>query len=220
MTVVAAMGDDRAIRNLIWSTHGALFNTRPAITYAISHTLNDLGLTAPLNVIDELARRPIAQCLATLARRFGAPPDALRQRFDAIYDALPADNQPPFDGAPEVCRWIVAQGGRNIAVTPRDPQPAQILLTAHDLAGQFAGLLSPAQGYPAPPDPAIVQAALRLHDLKPAETALVAAYEEDIRAGQAAGIRVCLFGQSAQKTLPQVPNPREGQPLSKQALNA
>ncbi len=191
------MGDNRAIRNLIWSTHGALFNTRPAVTYAISRALNDLGLTAPLNVIDELARRPIAQCLATLARRFDIAPAALCLRFDVIYDVLPADNQPPFDGAPEVCRWIVAQGGRNIAITPRNPQPAQNLLTAHGLAGQFVGVLSPAQGYPAPPDPAIVQAALRLCDLKPAETVLIAAHEEDIRAGQAAGIRVCLFGQRA-----------------------
>ncbi len=194
---VAAMGGGGPIRNLIWNTHGALFNTRPAMTYALSRALNDLGLTAPLNVIDELARHPIEGCLAMLAQRFGLATDALRARFDVIYDALPADNQPPFDGAPEVCRWIVARGGRNIAITPRGLQPAQRLLATHELADCFSGLLSPAQGYPAPPEPAIVQAALRLHRLKPADTMLIAAHEEDARAGQAAGIRVCLFGQSA-----------------------
>ena len=48
------------VRNILWDVDGALFDTYPAITYALSRTLNELGLSIALNVIDSLARQSIS----------------------------------------------------------------------------------------------------------------------------------------------------------------
>ena len=40
------------IRNILWDVDGTLFDTYPAITYAISKSLNKMGLSIALNVID------------------------------------------------------------------------------------------------------------------------------------------------------------------------
>ena len=185
------------IRNILWDVDGTLFDTYPAITYAISQALNGLGQVAALNVIDSLARQSIEHCMATLAQRFRLDPDLLRRRYLAAYASLPLANQPPLPGVEGVCAAVQRRGGRNVAVTHRDVRSTQALLDAHGLAPLFAGIVSVEQGYPRKPDPAIVLAALRLHALEPAETWMVGDRELDIQAGQAAGVRTCLYGRAS-----------------------
>ena len=185
------------IRNILWDVDGTLFDTYPAITYAISQALNGLGKSAALNVIDRLARQSIDHCLATLAQRFDLDRDLLRQRYLAAYAALPLANQPPLPGVEAVCAAIHRRGGRNVAVTHRDVRSTQALLDAHGLAPLFAGIVSVEQGYPRKPDPAMALAALAIYGLDPAVTWMVGDRELDIQAGRAAGLRACLYGRAA-----------------------
>ncbi len=184
------------IGNILWDVDGTLLDTYPAITYAISRALNELGQPAALNVIDGLARQSIERCIAALAQRFRLDPDLLRGRYLAAYAVVPLAKQPPFPGVVEVCAWIQTHGGLNVAVTQRGAVSTQALLDAHGLARLFAGIVSVEQGYPRKPDPAMMLAALEIYALDPAATWMVGDRELDVEAGRAAGLRTCLFGRA------------------------
>jgi phosphoglycolate phosphatase-like HAD superfamily hydrolase len=184
------------IRNILWDVDGTLFDTYPAITYAISQALNGLDESAALNVIDSLARQSIDHCLATLAQRFDLDQDLLRRRYLAAYKALPLAKQPPFPDARAVCSKVCEQRGVNVAVTHRSARSTQALLDAHGLAPLFAGIVSVEQGYPRKPDPAMVLAALETYALDPVDTWMVGDRALDIEAGRIAGVHTCLFGRA------------------------
>lgn len=185
------------MRNILWDVDGTLFDTYPAITYAISQALNGLGESAALNVIDGLARQSIDLCLGTLAQRLSLDVDVVRRCYLAAYAALPLANQPPFPGAGEVCATICQRGGVNVAVTHRGTSSTQALLDAHGLARFFAGIVSVEQGYPRKPDPAMALAALAIYDLEPAVTWMIGDRGLDIEAGRSAGLRTCFYGRAS-----------------------
>jgi phosphoglycolate phosphatase-like HAD superfamily hydrolase len=182
------------IRHILWDMDGTLFDTYPAVTYAISRTLSELGHPVALNVIDSLARRSLDACVDALAQRFQLDPSLVRRRSAEIYRCVPAANQLPFPGARDVCAWVVAHHGLNIILTQRTLASTRALLDAHALTALVADVLSTEQGFPGKPDGALALAALTRHALRPSETLLVGHREIDLRAGQAAGVRTCLFG--------------------------
>ena len=190
------------IRNLIWETDGVLFDTNPAVTYAISQSLNEMGCSIALNVVDDLARQSLEHCVDTLAARFKLDPALLHQRSAERYRQIPPERQLPFPGAREVCAWIVARGGLNLIVTARKAESTRALLAAHGMIDLFRDIFTPEQGYPCKPNPAILLAALEIHALNPAETLLICRNEHDIQAGQAAGMATCLFGSADVSSLP------------------
>lgn len=183
------------IDHILWDVDGTLFDTYPAITFALSKSLKELGLSVALNLIDGQARRSLDDCLQTLSQRHKLDPDLLRSRFAESYQAVPPENQPPFPRVGEVCTWIQERGGRNVIVTHRGVASTQRLLAAHDLAPLFAGILSVEQGYPRKPDPALFMAALQQFELDRTATLVIGDREIDIQAGRVAGLRTCLFGQ-------------------------
>lgn len=185
------------IRHLIWDTDGVLFDTRPAVTYAISQSLNEMGCAIALNVVDDLARQSLDYCVDTLAARFRLDPALLRQRSAEHYRQIPPERQPSIPGAREVCAWIAARGGLNLIVTARKLESTRALLAAHGMTEFFSDIFTPEQGYPCKPDPAILLAALNKHALNPAETLLIGHRESDIQAGRAAGVATCLLDRGA-----------------------
>lgn len=184
------------IRNLLWDLDGTLFDTYPAITYAISKALNEMGQSIELNVIDRLARQSIDHCLTTLSQRFKLDPDLLESQFAKSYRSIPPANQPPFPGAREVCEVIHERHGLNVVITHRRIQSTQQLINAHALSALIDDIYSAEQGYPLKPDPSMLLAALEKYNLKSDETMMIGDRDIDIRAGQAAGVRTCLFGQA------------------------
>jgi HAD superfamily hydrolase (TIGR01509 family) len=201
-------------RNILWDVDGTLFDTYPAVTYAISKSLNETGLSVALNVIDGLARKSIDQCLQTFSQRFKLDPDLLRTRFTESYRTVDPANQPPFPGVREVCEAIHARHGLNVIFTHRGVQSTLRLLNVHGLASCFDDILSVEQGYPRKPAPAMVLAALEKHALKPEETLLIGDREIDIQAGRAAGVRTCLFGGAELETPADIRIERYSQLLS------
>ena len=181
-------------KNILWDVDGTLFDTYPAITYAISKSINEMGFSIALNVIDGLVRQSLSQCVETLSQRFKLDPDLLRRQFSESYLKVDPANQPPFPGVREVCEFIHEHGGLNIAVTHRSVQSTQMLLDIHGLAPYFTDIFSIEQGYPRKPNPKIIQAALDDHALNPNETLLVGDRDLDIQAGRVAGVRTLLFG--------------------------
>lgn len=190
------------IMNLLWDLDGTLFDTYPAITYAISKSLNELGGTIALNAIEGLARESIGYCLETLAARFRLDPNLLHARYAENYRGLSPANQPPFPGARETCAFIHQNGGRNLIITHREVESCRILLEAHEMTTLFDDIFSTEQGYSRKPAPEMILAALNKYSLDPAETLMVGDRALDIQAGQAAGVATCLFGQADASSLP------------------
>jgi HAD superfamily hydrolase (TIGR01509 family) len=184
------------ILNILWDVDGTLFDTYPAIIYAISKSLNEMGLSIAFNVIDGLARQSLDHCVETLSQRFKRNPGLLRRQFAESYRTIPPANQPPFPGVGELCAYIHTHGGLNVAVTHLSVQSTQALLEAHRLAPFFNDILSVEQGYPRKPSPAMVLAVLEKHAMNPTETLLIGDRDLDIQAGRAAGVRTCVFGQA------------------------
>lgn len=184
------------ILNILWDVDGTLFDTYPAITYALSRAINEMGFSIALNVVDGLARQSLEHCMETLSQRFKLDPDLLRERFTKSYRTVDPANQPPFPGVREVCEMIHAGGGLNVIVTHRRIRSTQGLLNAHGMALDFDDIFSVEQGYPHKPDPAMARAALEKYALQPDETLLIGDRELDIQSGRAAGVRTCLFGRA------------------------
>ena len=184
------------IRNLLWDLDGTFFDTYPAITYAVSKSLNEMGRSIALNVIDGLVRQSIDHCVETLCQRFKLDPELLHARFAESYQTIDPANQPPFPGVWEVCEAIHAFHGLNVIVTHRSVQCAQRLIRAHNFSTLIDDIFSIEQGYPRKPDPSMLLATLEKHNLNPGETLLIGDRDIDIQAGQAAGVRTCLFGQT------------------------
>jgi HAD superfamily hydrolase (TIGR01509 family) len=188
------------INNILWDLDGTLFDTYPAITYAISKSLSEMGLSIALNMIDGLARQSIDQCMQTLAHRFKLDPDLLRSRFAESYRTVDPANQLPFPGVREVCEMIHAHGGLNVIITHRSVRSTQRLLDTHGMASYFDDIFSVEQGYSRKPDPAMALAALKKHNLNSAKSLFVGDREIDVQSGRAAGVRTCLFGGVALTT--------------------
>ena len=183
-------------RNLLWALDGTLFDTYPSITYAVSKSLNEMGCSIALNVIDGLVRQSIDHCLTTLSQRFKLDLDLLESLFAESYWTIDPANQSPFPGVREVCEAIHARGGLNIIVTHRSVQFALRLVRAHNFSTLIDDVFSVEQGYPRKPDPSMLLTALEKHNLNPGETLLIGDRDIDIQAGLAARVRTCLFGQT------------------------
>ena len=190
------------LKNILWDLDGTLFDPYPAITYAISKSLNEMGLTIALNVIDGLVRQSIDHSIETLSRRFKLDPNLLHARFTESYRTIDPANQFPFPDVRKVCETIHAYQGLNVIVTHRSVQSTQRLLDAHAFSLLIDDIFSIEQGYPRKPDPSMLLAAMGKYSLSPGETLLIGDRDLDIQAGRAAGVRTCLFGLDETSVLP------------------
>jgi len=69
-----------------------------------------------------------------------------------------------------LCIQIVSGGGVNALVTHRSGGAIQRFLTVHNMDGLFAGWVTPEEGFPRKPDPAMFLAALQRFDLAAEES--------------------------------------------------
>jgi HAD superfamily hydrolase (TIGR01509 family) len=183
-------------RHIIWDVDGTLFDTYPAFTNAFSQAVKAQGAVIPLNTISNLAKESLSHCAETLARRYGLDLNQLMDDFSRIYAGIPYANQPPFPGVRKVCEQVLAGGGSNLMITHRSKSSTARLLAAHKMDLYFTDMITAESGFPRKPDPAAFQEMIRKHNLKLDETLAIGDREIDILAGQAAGVRTCLFGNA------------------------
>ena len=151
------------IRHLIWDVDGTLFDTYPAIVGSLQAAAVDLGAPATYEETHDLALVSIDHCLATLSATYDLSLDTLGADFDRRYQEVPPADQPPFDGAPEVCQLIHSRGGLNLIVTHRRRAGLDRLLTTHGLADLFTDIISDDDGYPRKPDPGAFRTLIERH---------------------------------------------------------
>ena len=198
------------IRHLIWDVDGTLFDTYPAIVGSLQDAAVDLGAPATHEETHDLALVSIDHCLATLSATYDLSLDTLGADFDRRYQAVPPEDQPPFDGAAEVCRLIHSRGGLNLIVTHRRRAGLDRLLTTNGLADLFTDIISDDDGYPRKPDPGAFSTLIERHRLPRGETLAVGDRDIDIRAAHAAGLAAAHFGTNPITTTPDVVLPDFG----------
>jgi HAD superfamily hydrolase (TIGR01509 family) len=190
------------IRFLIWDVDGTIFDTYPAFTRAFGAAFDELGAAAPLDRIDALCRKSLTSCITTLAREFDLDEEDVLHGFQEHYASIPAQEQPPFPGVAEICAYVRAIGGDNYIVTHRGSQSLSRLLAVHHMVDYFADRLTADDGYPRKPDPASFDAMIERHHLTREEILAIGDRELDVLAGQAAGVRTCLFGAASPEATP------------------
>lgn len=184
------------IRHLIWDMDGTLFDTYPAINRWMQAAFAALGADVPLAEIAALMTVTFQHCITVVADRYGLDPAAIERRRAAA-PRIPLAEQPPFPGVIDVCRAVIAAGGRNVIFTHRGRESLEGFLAHYDMTGLFAGLATVDDGYPRKPDPAGYLALIGRFSLPLAETMAVGDRALDIQAGINAGIKTCYFGPSA-----------------------
>ena len=198
------------IRHLIWDVDGTLFDTYPAIVGSLLAAAGDLGAPATYEETHDLALVSIDHCLDTLAATYDLSLDLLGADFDRRYQEVPPADQPPFDGAAEVCQLICSRGGLNLIVTHRRRAGLDRLLTTHGLADLFADIISHDDGYPRKPDPTAFSTLIERHRLPRGETLAVGDRDLDILGAHAAGLAAAHFGTNPITTTPEVVLPDFG----------
>lgn len=205
----AAEGRD-VIRHLIWDVDGTLFDTYPAIVGSLQATAVDLGAPATYEETYDLALVSIDHCLETLSGTYDLSLDMLGADFARRYQEVPPEDQPPFDGAAEVCQLIHSQGGLNLIVTHRRRAGLDRLLMTHGLADLFTDIISDDDGYPRKPDPRAFLTLIERHRLPRGETLAVGDRDIDILAAHAAGLAAAHFETNPITTTPDVVLPDLG----------
>jgi phosphoglycolate phosphatase-like HAD superfamily hydrolase len=199
----AVEGSD-VIRNLIWDVDGTLFDTYPAIVGSLRTAALDLGAPATRAQVHDLALVSVDHCLETLSATYSISLDLLAEGFARNYQEVSPADQPPFDGAAEVCQLIRARGGLNLIVTHRRRAGLDRLLTAHGLADLFTDIISHDDGYPRKPDPSAFHTLIERHHLHRDESLAVGDRDIDILAAHAAGLSAAHFGTGSITTTPEV----------------
>jgi HAD superfamily hydrolase (TIGR01509 family) len=182
------------IRHIIWDVDGTLFDTYPSFSKSFQFALKDFGCDVPLDWITQQARVSIAFCVKALADRCQLDEDIIGEKFDFYYSSSTALDQPPFEGVIEICKFIANNGGENLIVTHRREAGLIELIDTFNMRQYFSGWTTADDAYKRKPDPEAFLFTLAKHKIAPIETLAVGDRDIDILAGQAAGIKACLFG--------------------------
>lgn len=183
------------LRYLLWDMDGTLFDTYPAMTRALVRAFADLGVTVPAELVASLISRTFEHCLDTLCPRHGLDQEAVLARYRQHYRETGVEEQPPFPGVMRVCRRVVQAGGANYIFTHRGRDSLDRFLNFYGVADLFADTLTVDDGYPRKPDPGGFLALIEKHHLPKSAVLVIGDRELDILAGQAAGVKTCLFGE-------------------------
>jgi phosphoglycolate phosphatase-like HAD superfamily hydrolase len=178
------------ISNIVWDVDGTLFDTYPAITYALSKSLNRMGKSIALNLIDGLVRQSFQHCVDTLCRRYKVDADVLREQFSRVYRTISPQNQLLIEGVRDMCKCVTMHGGKNVAIIFRDGGSVDRLFAVHNIEPFFAGVHDVSQN----DEVDQIAVVLQEHCLKPEETLMIGDRVVSIQAGKAAGCMTCQVG--------------------------
>lgn len=189
------------IKDLIWDLDGTLFDTYPAVVRAFQTVFRAHRIVLPDEQVLILTRVSYRNCANVVAAAHELDAAQIMEQFDQAYLQIPLETQPPFPGTPDLCRRIVARGGRNVIVTHRAESTSLRLLEGFNLRGLFAGWVTGDMGFPRKPNPASFLAAIQRFDLQPANALALGDRDLDLQAALAAGVRyTCAFGLDSFET--------------------
>lgn len=190
------------LKAVIWDFDGTICDTYPAIVRAVNEALSAFGASASRERIIELSSISMDGCIRTLAQDLTIPYEDLNRAFALTYQTITPADQPPFPGVVELCQKVVDAGANNFIVSHRRKPSLYRLLTEHGLLAYFQEIITPEDGFPKKPAPDSILHLLTKYGIAPNEALLIGDRDVDILAGQAAGMKTCLFRAAFENIMP------------------
>jgi len=182
------------IENLIWDFDGSLFNTYPAMVKLFRQALLRKGYVASENEILSLMKDTLGKAVDFYLDR-GVDYDFYKD-FKKSEEELDPAEQPPFEGAREICSKVVRNNGKNLIITHRSRKTTFRLLSHFEMTSLFSDIITRESGFKRKPDPDAFISAIRSHRLNPRLTLSVGDRDLDVIAARDAGTKTCFFSQN------------------------
>jgi len=182
------------IENLIWDFDGSLFNTYPAMVKLFRQALLRKGYVASENEILSLMKDTLGKAVDFYLDR-GVDYDFYKD-FKKSEEELDPAEQPPFEGAREICSTVVRNNGKNLIITHRSRKTTFKLLSHFEMTSLFSDIITRESGFKRKPDPDAFISAIRSYRLKPRSTLSIGDRDLDVIAARDAGTKTCFFSQN------------------------
>ncbi len=178
------------ITEFIWDFDGMLFDTYPHTTAALCEYFRRRG-----RILDEKeAFDKLKISIREAFSYFGLSEDGEREFYEIEDDLDFLPRGVPYEGIPEILKYITANGGRNYLFTHRDKVAVQYL-DLYGLTPLFTDFVTREMDFPFKPSPDGINYLIEKHGLKRECCLMSGDRAIDCGSGLSAGIRALLFDE-------------------------
>lgn len=178
------------ITEFIWDFDGMLFDTYPHTTAALCEHLKRQGREADPEEVFKVLKISIRDAF----HHFGVTADEQEAFYELEHDFDFEPKGVPYEGIPEVLKYITENGGRNYLYTHRD-RYAVYYLERTGLAPLFTDFVTREMAFPLKPCPDAINYLIEKHSLKKENCLMLGDREIDCLSGLNAGIKALLFDE-------------------------
>lgn len=178
------------ITEFIWDFDGMLFDTYPHTAAALCEYFRRHG-----KILDpEEAFAKLKISIIEAFRYFGMPKEGEREFYEIEDDLDFLPRGVPYEGIPEILKYITEHGGRNYLYTHRDKVSVQYL-ELYGLAPLFTDFVTREMDFPYKPSPDAINYIAEKHSLDKNNCLMLGDRTIDCGAGLNAGIEALLFDE-------------------------
>lgn len=178
------------ITEFIWDFDGMLFDTYPHTTAALCEYFRRRG-----RIIDEKeAFDKLKLSIREAFCHFGVAEEDEKEFYEIEDDLDFLPRGVPYEGIPEILKYITENGGRNYLYTHRD-RVAIRYLDLYGLTPLFTDFVTREMDFPFKPCPDAVNYLVEKHSLKKENCLMLGDRTIDCGAGLNAGIKALLFDE-------------------------
>lgn len=178
------------ITEFIWDFDGMLFDTYPHTTAALCEYFRRRG-----RIIDEKeAFDKLKISIREAFYHFGITQKDEKEFYEIEDDLDFLPRGVPYEGIPEILRYITENGGRNYLYTHRDRVAIQYL-DLYGLTPLFTDFVTREMDFPFKPSPDAVNYIIEKHSLKKENCLMLGDRTIDCGSGINAGIKALLFDE-------------------------
>ena len=178
------------ISEFIWDFDGMLFDTYPHTTAALCEYFRRHGKCIDPGEAFSQLKISIRKAFS----HFGMTPEGEKEFYEIEDDLDFAPQGFPYEGVPEMLRFVAENGGRNYLFTHRDKVAIQYL-DKYKLTHLFTDFVTREMDFPFKPAPDGINYLLEKHSLDPERCLMLGDREIDCLSGLNAGIAALLFDE-------------------------
>lgn len=178
------------ITEFIWDFDGMLFDTYPHTTAALCEYFRRHGKSIDEREAFEKLKISIREAF----RHFGVTSEGEAEFYEIEDDLDFKPHGVPYEGIPELLRFITENGGRNYLYTHRDKVAVQYLQN-YSLSHLFTDFVTRELDFPFKPAPDAVEYIINKHSLDKENCLMLGDRTIDCGSGLNAGIKALLFDE-------------------------
>jgi phosphoglycolate phosphatase-like HAD superfamily hydrolase len=179
------------IRDIIWDFDGTLFDTYPVIVNSFKKALKYYGIDERDENILSYFKITENSAITHFKEFYGLDNSFIKKFSDNKKDLKP-EIVKPFPFAVNVCRKIIALGGRNYIITHRGDSTLKYL-QHYGILCCFTEVVTKKNGFKRKPDPEAFIYLIDKYKINKGMSMVIGDRECEILGGQSAGIKTCLY---------------------------